>query len=78
MRMKTRMSFFISEDERAALWRLAEHERRDPRDQVGLIVRAQLEKLGLLAPDLPTRREPEQISREPRTNRLAKRSEVAL
>lgn len=40
----------LAPSERAALTDHAERERRDPRDQAALLIRAQLERLGLLNP----------------------------
>lgn len=37
-------------DEREALLRLAQQERRDPRAQAALIIRRELEREGLLSP----------------------------
>ena len=36
--------------ERSALMRLAEYERREPRDQAAYIIRRELERAGLLEP----------------------------
>ena len=41
----------LNSEERKALRVLAERERRDPRDQAALIIRADLEKRGLLPAD---------------------------
>ena len=51
----------LREDEREALGRLADAERRDPRDQAALIIRQELERRGLLAevPQQATQGEPD-------------------
>lgn len=46
--MPTKIMIAIEDEERAALYELAKRERRDPRDQVALILRAELVDLGLL------------------------------
>lgn len=43
-----RLMIHLEDDERAAIWRMAEHERREPRQQAALIVRRELERLGYL------------------------------
>jgi hypothetical protein len=40
----------LEENEKHALWILAERERRDPRGQAALLIRSGLEKAGLLQP----------------------------
>jgi hypothetical protein len=40
----------LQQDELAALAALAEHERRDPRDQAAVLIRQGLEQQGLLRP----------------------------
>lgn len=40
----------LSEAERAAIWALAEAERRDPRDQAAHIIARELTRLGMLDP----------------------------
>jgi hypothetical protein len=50
--MKMRFSTPLTECERSALSRLARHERRDPRDQAALIIRRELERLGLIEPEV--------------------------
>ena len=47
-----RFSTPLTVSERAALFKLARHERRDPRDQAALIVRRELERLGLIEPEM--------------------------
>lgn len=44
----------LFESERAALVRLAEMERRDPRDQAAILLREALEHRGLLPPPTGT------------------------
>ena len=46
----TRITLTISEDERLALLKLSQHERRDPRDQGALLLRRALEEVGWLQP----------------------------
>lgn len=49
----------LNERERGALWRLAEIEKRDFRQQAALIIRAELERIGLLEQEpLPTPKAP--------------------
>jgi len=38
----------LQQDEQKALWELAERECRDPRDQIRVVLRQELERLGLL------------------------------
>lgn len=45
-----RMTIMLQQDERKALIALALDERRDPRQQAALIIRRELENLGLLRP----------------------------
>lgn len=45
---KTRFTLLVSEDEFAALVRLADIERRPLRDQAALIIRRELERLNLI------------------------------
>lgn len=40
----------ITSEESIALVNLAEQERRDPRQQAAMLIRQQLEKLGLIQP----------------------------
>lgn len=47
-----RVNVPLRDDEKNALWMLSEQERRDPRAQAALLIREQLEKMGLL-PQLP-------------------------
>lgn len=49
----TRINIALKADEKEALWRLCEQERRDPRAQAAMLIRWQLEKLGLLQPNPP-------------------------
>lgn len=44
-----RVMIRLDEQENKALWQLAETERRDWRDQAALIIRAELERRGLIA-----------------------------
>ncbi len=44
----TRLTMKITIEERNALTQLAQRERRQPHDQAALIVRSELERLGLL------------------------------
>lgn len=46
-----RLTLSITEEERLAIFALARRERREPRDQVALIVRRELERIGLLPAD---------------------------
>lgn len=46
----TRITVILKREERAALMRLAQNERRDERAQAAWIIRQQLERLGLLPP----------------------------
>jgi hypothetical protein len=48
--MMTRLMIQLDGLERSALTTLAELERRDPRQQAALLIRQQLERLGLLQP----------------------------
>jgi len=43
-----RITLTISEEERRALLKLSEHERRNPRDQGALLLRRALEEVGWL------------------------------
>jgi hypothetical protein len=43
-----RFTVRLRTEERDAIWRLAQQERRDPRDQAALIIRQELERRGLL------------------------------
>lgn len=45
-----RFTIRLQTDEKDAIWRLAQEERRDPRDQAALIIRQELERRGLLLP----------------------------
>jgi len=45
-----RIMLTISEEERQALVKLAEHERRNPRDQGALLLRRALVEVGMLQP----------------------------
>jgi hypothetical protein len=45
-----RLTITLMQDERTALWELAQRERRDMRDQAALIIRRELEREGLLQP----------------------------
>ena len=45
-----RFVVYLKEQERNALFRLAEKELRAPRAQAALIIRLELERLGLLSP----------------------------
>ena len=45
-----RLTVMLEPDERQALLALAEKERRDPRQQAAVIIRQELERLGLLPP----------------------------
>lgn len=47
----------LSSDERAALVKFAQRERRDPRAQAAILIRLELERLGLLDPPVPTKLE---------------------
>ena len=47
-----RFSTPLNDSERVALFKLARHERRDPRDQAALIIRRELERLGLIEPEI--------------------------
>jgi hypothetical protein len=49
-----RIMITLQTDERAALFDLAERERRDPRDQAALFVRDGLRREGLLLTDTST------------------------
>ncbi len=49
-------------DEREALIKLAERERRDPRDQAALFIRRELEQAGLLPADEPMTAQPVQAA----------------
>ena len=51
----------LGNEERRALVRLASRERRDPRDQAALLIRRELERLGLI--ERPTLTQPE-VARE--------------
>lgn len=44
-----RVILYLKETERDALFNLAESQYRDPRAQAALIIRGELERLGLLA-----------------------------
>jgi hypothetical protein len=55
----TRITVPLKSSERDALWKLAERERRDPRDQAALIVVRALEQAGFL----PTA--PQGVGQEP-------------
>lgn len=54
--MMTRIMIQLDGLERSALATLAERERRDPGSQAAMLIRQQLEKLGLLQP-APTKQE---------------------
>lgn len=45
-----RMTITLSKEEREALWKLSESEMRHPRKQAMLLIRRELERLGLIAP----------------------------
>lgn len=47
-----KVTITVDECERVALVQLAQRERRDPRDQAALIVRRELERLGLIEPEI--------------------------
>ena len=49
-----RLGVMLQDDERQALLALAEKERRDPRQQAAVIIRRELERLGLLPPSYDT------------------------
>lgn len=44
----SRLTITLQEDEKVALGRLSEKEKRDPRDQAALLIRNELERRGLL------------------------------
>ena len=46
-----RITVTLQQDEREALVKLAQRERRDPRAQAAVILRRELERRGLLPPD---------------------------
>ena len=48
-----RLTISLREQERTALRALAEQEFRDPRAQAALIIRQELERRGLLPPEIP-------------------------
>ena len=48
-----RVSINLYEEEKEALVELAERERRDPRQQAAVIIRLELERLGLLRLEQP-------------------------
>lgn len=48
--IQTRITVTLQREERSALARLAEQERRDPRAQAAMLVREALERLGFLQP----------------------------
>jgi hypothetical protein len=50
MKTKGQPGFFVplSLEEKSALYRLATHEKRDPHQQIAMIVRQELERLGYL------------------------------
>ncbi len=50
---KTRFTLLVSEDEFAALVRLADAERRPLRDQAALLIRHELERLGYIQKESP-------------------------
>lgn len=45
-----RMTVTLHQDEREALITLAQRERRDPRAQAAVLIRRELERIGLLPP----------------------------
>ena len=47
----TRFQISLNKDEAEALARLAASELRDPRDQIRLVIRRELERLGLWPPN---------------------------
>lgn len=47
----TRITVVLKDDERRALLRLSEEQRRPPREQAAWLIRKQLEALGILTPD---------------------------
>lgn len=50
--MFTNINIKLKDGERAALYKLAERERRDIRDQAAYIVRRELERLGFMEPEV--------------------------
>lgn len=48
-----RLTLILAVSERDALFRLARQEVREPRAQAALIIRKELERLGLIANDAP-------------------------
>lgn len=53
MGSETRLTVLLSGEERTALVKLAESELRDPRNQIRLILRQELESRGLLSAERP-------------------------
>lgn len=51
--MMTRITVNLQASERSALLALAEIEKRNPRAQAALIIRTELERRGLLSPEMP-------------------------
>jgi hypothetical protein len=49
----SRISVPLNEKEKAALWRLAERERRDPRDQAAIMICQELKRQGELSCEAP-------------------------
>lgn len=57
-----RVMITLLDDESKALRRLAELEHREPRAQASLLIRRELERLGLVKPDDEQPREPLRLS----------------
>lgn len=53
----TRVTITLNAPVAAALWKSAERDYRDPRQQAALFVQRELERLGLLATDAKAQRE---------------------
>lgn len=49
-----RLTIQMTTEEKSVLFRLAEFEKRDPRQQAALLIRQRLETLGLLPTSQPT------------------------
>ena len=52
--MQSRLTITLQREERAALAHLAEHERREPRDQAAVLISKALEQMNLLPPPAAT------------------------
>jgi len=60
MNMSIRLYLVISEEEHQAIQKIAKRELRSLREQIRLMLRQELQRLGLLTTDLEQNEEPDQ------------------